>query len=141
MSANGFAGKDAFQRVSGKTRYTTIQVPQIGTVRLRSLTALDYAQIEALTVKAAMAARGNSTTRQVRALAESGAELIRLCVVDGEGNPVFGEDDRNTLLNMDSSVSQAIVSGAMEFCGIDGADLETIAKNSAKTADASSQSA
>lgn len=104
-------------------------------VRIQSLTALEYAGIEATATRAALEARGGSRSKQVRALADANAELIALCLVDGNGDRLFSIDRKAELLSLDSGTSQALASACMEHCGIDGAELETLAKNSSQVAD------
>lgn len=129
---NGFATKDDLFSSCDNRRFASINVGS-KPVRIRSINAGEYARVEALATKSAISARGNNTAKQVKALCDANSLLISLCVCDGEGNPVFNESDLPKLASLDSSVAQALASACMEHCGLDAAELETIAKNSAET--------
>jgi hypothetical protein len=103
-------------------------------VRLRSITAGEYAQVERRLTESASKAKGTSDAKRAAALAGGYALLIKLCVCDGNGEPLFTDDQVAQLQTVDARVSQALVNDCMEHCGLSGADLEDLAKNSAETA-------
>lgn len=130
-----YADKGAFQNAArGVRRFRTLTLPLVGTVRIRSINALEYAGIEAAITRAVHASKSGRADKQQKALADAYADLMIACVVDNDGTPVFTADDKPTLLSLDSSVSQSLTSACLEHCGIDGCDLEELAKNSATTA-------
>ena len=137
---NGFATAASILNGAGARRFDERTICG-QKVRLRSITALEYADIEATLTRSAMEARGGNKQRQVRALADANIALITKCVVNGEGNPVFTSEHRSQLLEMDSAFSQALASACMEHCGVDAADLEQVAKNSSAVDGASSPTA
>lgn len=99
------------------------------TYPLRSVFADEYAKIEAKLTAATMAGRDGKTGKHEAGLATANALIIQLHVCDDEGNPLFSAEDLDALRKLPNSTTQAIVSACLKLSGIDGADLETLAKN------------
>lgn len=129
------AGKAELLASSNRRRFTTVTIGD-DNYRLRSLTAREYSEVEALAMRAGMAARtagSGSKNKQVKSLCDATALLIALAWVDDDGNLVLGRDELHLLADADVSVSQALAQACSEHCGIDAANLETLSKNSDAT--------
>jgi hypothetical protein len=130
--ANGFASKDKFAKYSGGSRrYREFEVAGVGKVLLRSITAGEFAKVDAARTRAALAGSGKKAkqTDQVRALNDGFIELLIASVCDADKNPLFTAMDRSLLLGLDTCVSDSLVSACIEHCGIDEANLEDAEKN------------
>lgn len=115
-----------------KRRY--VDAPVCGhTVRLRSVTAGEYAKVERLLMASASVAKGTPEEKRAKALADANALLIRYCACDQNGEMLFSEAEAARLHEVDSRLSQALVSACMDHCGLSEADMEALAKNSATT--------
>jgi hypothetical protein len=131
--ANGFASKDKFNEYSGgRRRYREFDLPGIGKVLLRSITAGEFAKVDAARTRAAMAGVGKKAkpTDQVRALNDGYVELIIATVCDADKNPLFTAMDRSMLVGLDTAISDPLVTACIEHCGIDEANVEDAEKNS-----------
>ena len=126
-----FATKQAFAEHSGgRRRYREFEVPGIGKVLLRSITAGEFARVDAARTRAALAGRNpKQATDQVRALNDGVVELLVACVCDGDKNPLFTREDRTMLIGLDTGVSDALVSACIEHCRLDEVNVEDIQKN------------
>jgi hypothetical protein len=89
--------------------------------------------VERRLTDSASKAKGTSESKRAAALAGGYALLTRLCVCDASGEPLFTDEQVAQLQTVDARVSQALVSACMDHCGLSGADLEDLAKNSAAT--------
>jgi hypothetical protein len=115
-----------FSGAACQRRYTTVNVPILGAVRIQSLTELERSTYEA--------SRLDDSGQWDR---ESGAaakvKLIVLCCVDSEGNRLFIESDEPKLQQIDSLVSDRLFDRCMSHCGFTDEDIEAIAKNFEET--------
>ncbi len=102
----------------GRPRYATIRVPDIGDVRVRSLSARETF---ALADRLAAAADKH----------EEAAIYIQACAVDDDGQPLFGDDDLETLINLEPHVTNALYSGILRHVGL--MKGEAVEKNSDET--------
>lgn len=102
-----------------RRRYTVCELPGIGAVRIQSISELDRAKIEQV------AAQDITRMR---------AQLLALTLVDDEGARLFADSELDTILAMDSRVTNELSSRAMEHVGTqDGTD--ELVKNLQKTPD------
>lgn len=113
---NGYAGKDAFMGTG--RRYKDAEIPGIGIVRIRSMTARESAYVQ-----------DARETEGPVGINKAFVKMITLCVVDSEGNPIFTEADRQMLLDMDNMVAQHLVAACLDHEGAPAESLEEVAKN------------
>lgn len=127
-----FADKSAFSSMSGgRRRYKEFDCPGVGRVVLRSITAGEFARVDAARTRAAIACRDpKQSGNQVRSLNDGLVELLVACVCDGEKNPMFSLEDRVMLIGLDTAVSDALVSACIEHCQLDETHVEDLQKNS-----------
>lgn len=97
-------------------------------VRIRSITASEYSAVERLLI--ASASKASSETKRSQSLTDANTMLVRLCVCDGNGEPLFTESDDERLEELDARLMQSLVSVCMEHCGLGGNETEQAAKNS-----------
>lgn len=128
-----FAERDALLGRNAR-RYKCLSVGDWD-VRIRSLNGLEYAEVESLITQSAIAKR---KTNPAEKLALANAKVIQLSVCDGDGNLTFESGDLSQICLMDNSILAALVDGCMSHSGIDGANLEVMAKNSSETTGGSS---
>lgn len=119
------ATKERLRKLAGTRRWkANVDIPLLGRVALRSITAKEFTPIQDL------AAQGIAGKNKAY------VSLITHTVWDNapseseSDGPLFSEDDRDSLLSLDTGISQALVEVTMDFCNIDQADLEELAKNS-----------
>ncbi len=130
-----YAGLEAFHEAArGARRFKDVDVPLLGTVRARSITASEYVGIEAALTRAGLAAKNGKPKQHKQLLADAYCDLLVLVYVDEAGNPLFADTDetRQMLKKLDAAVSQTLVDAAMRHCGLDEEDLEDLAKKSAR---------
>ena len=133
MSDAQYAGLDAFQAAAGgKRRFTTLTLPVLGEVRLRSIDALEYAAIESALTRAGMAAQSNKAKQHKQLLMDAYCSLLILMVCDDKGNPILTECDehRTMLKKLDHAISSTLVSAALRHSGLDEDNLDELAKKS-----------
>lgn len=130
--------RSALLATCGKRRFTTVPIGDRD-VRIRSLTSGEYSRIESKLTSAVMSGKGGAEAKQEKGMAEANALLIQLCVCDDDGNLCFTKEDLPQLRELDNSVSATLVDACQKFSGIDNADLETLAKNSAEMSPTSSE--
>lgn len=127
-ASNGFMGRDAFL-AAGKRRYTEVTLPSGGKARIRSITEGEWA---ALDLKNLNRKTGRLDYESYK---YSDARLIALCVVDHDGNAVFGERDLDEIMGFDTSFIRPLRRAILEHCGLSG-DVEAAEKNLNVTGDA-----
>lgn len=128
--SNGFAGKDYFF-AAAKRRFKEVALADGNKVRIRSLTAAEWADIDARNVdmkKGGLSAVG---------LRNSDLRMIVAAVVDGEGNPVFTDGDLQQLGQIDAGIVVPLVKAIKEHSGL-RQDVEDALKNLSTTADSGS---
>lgn len=126
------AGLAALAAAQGELRrYQVAQIPLVGTVRLRSVRADEYAAIETLQTRAAVALRNKKPELYAQLNAEAFFQLALLMWVDAEGNPVLKNDEhcRELLRNLDNVANQALQEACLKWAGLGDHDqLESAAK-------------
>lgn len=118
---NGFVTRDLFLRAPVR-RYKELIVPELGEVRIRSLTELERSQFEA----SIRDKKGNVSNTK---LIDLKCRLIVLAVVDAEGNPILQNSDIPQLRNQDAKITNALVDAIQDHIGITDNDLEELEKN------------
>lgn len=123
---NGYATKDALQALSRKPRVNAdVTIPGWGRMKLQSITAGEYARIEAAQNRATLlAASERSGPKHVAAVNNAFLELVKVVVAE----PAFTDDDRDLLLSLDSSIANAIKDACYAHCRLNEIDLETAQK-------------
>lgn len=87
---------------SVQRRYSTVEVPGLGAVRLQSLTELERAQIEQVAA--------TDVTRMR-------AQLIAVALVDDAGNRLFSDQETDHILRMDSRLTGELSTAVMLHVG------------------------
>lgn len=105
-----------------KRRFAKIDVPDLGAVRIRSLTELERSRIEA-------SMRDKKGGLSGSKLLDLKCRMIVECVVDESGNPIFTSRDIPQLNQQDSKVTNAIVDAIQAHCGWSDDDIEDLEKN------------
>lgn len=105
-------------------RYTTVDVPGGGKVRIRSLTEAERSRYEL----SAIDPKTNEWSR--KAAAGSRRRLVALCVVDGDGNQLLTEADVVDLAEVDAAVVDRIFDAARDWNGFTKRDIDELEKNS-----------
>ena len=95
-------------------RYATIELPEVGEVRVRSLTERERSICELKAVE---------DTQNFR------ATLIAMTLVDEDGDRLFTDSDVVTIGEIDSAVTGAIVTKIEEHCQVIGPSVEDEVKN------------
>jgi hypothetical protein len=119
---NGFATRDQFIGASPRT-FRNVEVEGLGKVRIRSITELERAKMEAPNYT-------KKGTINLDKLGDARCRLIVAAVVDGEGNPILTNNDVQFLRNKDSKIINQLAEAIGEHCGISEKDMEEIEKNS-----------
>lgn len=134
-ASNGFAGRDDFFAAT-KRRFKEVPLPGGKKCRIRSLTAAEYAEIDAKNIDFR---KGGLSANGVR---NSNLRLIIASVCDHDGQPVFQESDLEKLASIDVGFVEPLVKEIKEHCGL-RQDMEAALKNSEATGggDSSSTSA
>lgn len=122
-----FAGVEAFTKDQPR-RYTVVDVPGFGRVRLQSLRTSEFAKVEGITTRATSALFSGKRAEGARLLLEAKVTLVTLCVVDGDGQRVLGPEHAENLKALDASVLSALEEACSKHNGVEGLDLETMGK-------------
>ena len=117
--------KDAFFSATNR-RFKDVPLPGGQSARIRSLTAAEWADIDA---KNTDIKRGGLSATGLK---NSDFRLIIASVVDVEGNPVFNDGDLPKLGEIDAGVTIPLVRAIREHSGLRG-DVEDAIKNSETT--------
>lgn len=114
---------------TAKRRFRLVALPVSGvTVRIRSLTEGELSAYQRRLF--AKGGRGLDPT----AMQSANRRLFVLCIVDGDGNRLFTNDDENRFADMDAADASKLYEECAEHCGIDRTDLGDTSKNSEATA-------
>lgn len=124
---NGYCTRDALLGRQDQRRFVDVEIAGYGKFRLRSLTAL-----EANTVQAKVLAE-DDTDRKVSEIVATNCRLISQCVVNGDGQRIFGDLDVKSLLNLDAAFTSKLAKACQDHAGIDPDAAENAEKNSAET--------
>lgn len=120
MSSN-FAGRDDFFAAAAR-RFKEVPLPGGKTARIQSITAGEWADIDARNVD--MKKGGLSAT----GLRNSDLRLVVAAVVDADGQKVFSEADMPKLAALDAGVIVPLVKAIKEHSGL-RQDVEDTLKN------------
>jgi hypothetical protein len=131
-TSNGFAGRDDFLAAT-KRRFKECPLWGGKKCRIRSLTAAEYAEIDAKNIDFR---KGGLSANGVR---NSNLRLIIASVCDANGEPVFMESDLEKLANIDVAMVEPLVKEIKEHCGL-RQDVEAALKNLEATAGGDSPS-
>lgn len=104
-----------------KRRFATIEIADLGKVRIRSLTEGERSRIEA-----SMMGKGGEINSNK--LADLKCRMIVECVVDDDGNQVYTNTDIDRLRQQDCKVTNDISNAIEAHCGFSKADLENLEK-------------
>ena len=118
---NGYATRELLLRAPVR-RFKELVVPDLGTVRIRSLTELERSQFEA-------SIRDKNGQVSNSKLVDLKCRLIVLAVVDGEGNQILQNSDIAQLRQQDSKITNSLVDVIQDHIGITDNDLEELEKN------------
>ena len=127
---NGFAGKDDFF-AAAKRRFKEVPLPFGKSVRIRSLTAAEWADIDAKNVDLK---RGGLSAIGMR---NSDFRLVIASVCDSNGQPVFADSDLDKLAAVDVAMIVPLVRAIKDHSGL-RQDSEDALKNCGTTADSGS---
>jgi hypothetical protein len=116
---------------ANKRRFKDVALPGGGSARIRSLTAGEWADIDARNTDA------KNGGLSVAGMKNSDRRLIVASVVDADGNPIFAESDIPKLGELDSGMTIPLVRAIREHTGLKG-DVEDALKNSEATTGGSS---
>ena len=105
-----------------KRRFTILDVPNLGKVRVRSLTERERTQFESDNLD------DKCLVDKEQALLAK-RRLIVLCVVDAEGNPTLTLEDAERLADIDGAITGFLADALRTFCGFEKQDFEKIKGN------------
>lgn len=105
-----------------KRRFTTVDIPEWGCFRIRSLTELERSRFEA-SIRDKKGQVSNSKLLDLK------CRLIVLCVVDADGNTILTDADIPALREQDSRRTNTLVDAIQEHCGFSDSDVEELEKN------------
>lgn len=110
--------KDQLFASRGKRRFETYPIPNLGNVRLRSLTERERSAYEV------------ETQKDNKGLQAAKRRLIVETVVDAEGNPLLNEQDLTALEEIDGKITGDIFNCSVEHCGFKKGEIEALVGNS-----------
>lgn len=100
-----------------------VDVPEWGgTVRLKSLTGTERDRFEASVVQG----QGRNTTVNMQNLR---AKLVALSAIDGEGNPLFTEEDVKWLGGKSAKALNRLFNAAQSLSGLSESDVKELTAN------------
>lgn len=103
-----------------KRRFATYVHPQVGRVRVRSLTEEERSQYE-------VESFGDRSAPET--LIEAKSPLLCACIVDEDGNPQFSPDDVDFFRTVDGAVTGDLWEFCRQHCGFDKGDIERLVGN------------
>ena len=107
---------------AAKRRFATVEIQDLGKVRVRSLTELERGRIEA----GMLDKKGHlSGSRMI----DFKSRMIVECVVDHDGNQVFATKDVERIKQQDSKTTNALFDAIQAHVGMSDEDVESIEKN------------
>lgn len=117
--------REQFLAAGKSRRYDVVRdVPQLGDVRIRSLTEREKSEFEQRQLT-----RDGAKLSRAERLVRSRAALVACCVVDDAGERLLQDDDVDTLLGMDGLITQRLYDAIVVHVGYAKADIEALAKN------------
>lgn len=123
MTSNGFLDRAAFLAKKDR-RYTTVDLPTGGTLRLQSLTERERSGYEAWMLNK----KGDGA--DPKKLVEFKRKMVVLCAVDAEGKRLLNDSDMDAMAHMDSADIDAACTAARKHCKFDDEDFESLVGNS-----------
>jgi hypothetical protein len=117
--------KEAFSKAFER-RYTTVEIPTLGTVRIVNMNERERTQQLAW----ARDKKGKPLPERVQ---QMDLRYIVDCVVDEHGNRIFTPEDMPQLQELDWGVKVKLMNAILKHCGLIDVDIEDIAKNSEAT--------
>lgn len=112
---NGYANRDALLALaSDKRRYQDVDI-RGQKYRLRSLNDKEWTRLQASNVKK------DGTIDRIAAQTNNVRTIIA-CVVDGDGEPLFSDQDIEKLRTIDAGVIQDLAGACSDHIGIGGDD-------------------
>ena len=129
---NGFATRDDFFAAT-KRRYKEVPLWTGKKARIRSIFENEFQEIDVRNIdfrKGGLSAVG---------IRSSNARLIVLTVCDGQGEPLFTEQDVSKISSLDSALVEPLVREIREHCGL-RQDADELLKNFEPTGGESSAS-
>lgn len=124
-TSNGFLSRDEFLSAT-KRRFREVSLPGGKHVRIRSITAGEWADIE---TKNLNLKQGGLNATGIR---NSDLRLIVATVCDGDGQTIFSDSDLPKLAEADAAMTQPLVREIREHCGLTK-DVEDALKNCGTT--------
>lgn len=122
MTAEILNSRDALLTAS-KRRLHCFDIPEFeGSVHLRSLSAADRLALRSKWAEAG--AKGDSGSFEFQ------CALVSKCLVDSEGNRIFGDDDAEAIGALDARVLDSLALEAVRISGLSQQAVDTAAKNS-----------
>lgn len=125
MSENGYATNDAFAAAS-QVRYADHTIPVVGKVRIRSVDAMEFIEIEEALGKVDETRNGGTPRRNLR---DGYAKLFAICNVNEDGSQRFSKEDLPMLRRLDAVVSVPLAVHCLHHIQMEGVDLEAELKN------------
>ena len=107
-----------------KRRFADVEIPGLGTLRIRSLTERERSEYEA----GFLDSDGRATN-----LVDGKVRLIMLCVCNASGQRLFSDADKPALEAMDSIITNRLVDECRTHCGFTDEDMDVLVKNSDTT--------
>lgn len=107
-------------------RYAVVNVPNIGAVRISSLSEQERSAYESEFL-------AEDARPDVMQLLYAKRRLIVLCVVDAEGNRIMNEGHVEALGEVDSAATGLLFDKCREHCGFESGDVERLVKKSRQT--------
>jgi len=125
---NGLATLEQLFSKPTRRRYKLLDpLPVSGhRLRIRSLTEGEMSRYQSATI-----ASGGTGLRKSR-LEDANRRLIKLCVVDGEGNPLLEDSHLEKLTDWDSADTTFLYDECASHCGVNRRDVEDLVKKSEK---------
>jgi len=126
---NGLASKEQIRAVGQRgmmRRYAVVGPLPVNRLKLRvqSLSEREMAQHDADAISYNRAGVKRS------AIENANARLFVRCIVDGDGNRVFGDGETTVFANWDAADTRHLYDEIADHCGIRRASDEDLAKNS-----------
>lgn len=134
----GLATRDELEAAFGRMvrRFREVFLPvSCKTVRIQSLSEFEMSSYQ----RRSLNKRGIGI--DPAGMLTANLRLFALCLVDADGNRLFGDNEYDKLKYMDSADSSVLYAAIKEHCGLDDSDLGDIAKNSEKIPGGASLSA
>jgi hypothetical protein len=132
-NGKGFLSREQILAVQDLT-IEEVYVPQWGgSVRIRSLTALQRGRLEVSTLER----KGRDADQNLIMLR---ARMVALSIVDESGTRVFSERDVESLNDKSASALETVFKAAMRLSGLSKEDVDELTKNSESAPSAASSS-